>query len=61
MTHSEYEFYASQERIALNEIARERDAKTAYLTAIVEMKHPSFEEVIYAHGMGVNLYAKDSR
>ncbi len=61
MAHSEYEFYAAQERIELNQIAKDREAKIAYLTAIVEMKHPTFDEVLRGHSLGVNLYAKDYR
>jgi len=53
--------YAAQEQIALNQIARERDAKVAYLTAIVEMKHPTFEELLRGHALGVNLKAQDRR
>jgi hypothetical protein len=47
--------YAAQEQIALNQIAREREAKTAYLTAILEMKHPDEAELINAHALGIDL------
>jgi hypothetical protein len=51
--------YAAQEQIALNQVAQERAAKAAYLTAIVEMKHPNQADVILAHGMGIDLERRD--
>jgi hypothetical protein len=51
--------YAAQEQIALNQVAQERAAKTAYSVAIVEMIHPSQADVILAHGMGVDLERRD--
>ena len=52
--------YAEQEQTALIRIARERDARAAYLIAFVQMKHPNQAEVIEAHALGVDLERSES-